>query len=418
LQRSIVRGAHMQADRQDDERPRWHAPPRPAAPPAMPPIAPPPPDPPPRSGGGGATAALRALLLLLVVVLAWTVLRPAVAPAPAPTATATLVTYPRSVPRPEDTVACFHSLTLAPTPAAPAIGREAAEATVREGYDLPFRAKRPGTLADARVVVLGYSWTSFGAPVYQATLEAETRGRVAWLLSFGLTPALEEPASSTARALYALVDATAGGTIDACEAMSGATTASGPLPAISPEDMQRQPIDAALAAVPFPARAAGWLPFAPSASFAQVNRLPRRGGGRLLRDGGGGGRRAGARHQHHQPAAAGDRRARRGAGGARRRARGPLRRSGHATSAHLGGRRRVVSDRGPRAARARPAVSRRRSPRDRRRTALTSAGWCNAARVGALADALRGLAALTGEPDLSVGAASERGLLDWRTIAV
>lgn len=40
-----------------------------------------------------------------------------------------------------------------------------------------------------------------------------------------------------------------------------------------------------------------------------------------------------------------------------------------------------------------------------------------AARVEALADALRGLVGLTGEPDLSVGAASERGLLDWRTIA-
>ncbi len=40
-----------------------------------------------------------------------------------------------------------------------------------------------------------------------------------------------------------------------------------------------------------------------------------------------------------------------------------------------------------------------------------------AARVEALADALRGLVELTDEPDLSVGAALERGLFDWRTIA-
>lgn len=39
-----------------------------------------------------------------------------------------------------------------------------------------------------------------------------------------------------------------------------------------------------------------------------------------------------------------------------------------------------------------------------------------AARVKALGDALRGLVTLTGETDLSVGTASERGPLDWRTI--
>ncbi len=269
---------------------RWHAPPRPRDPFG------PPPSPPAEPRPTGAIAAPRGprarlapalltlALLLLVAGAAWPALHAAVVPPlPAPTMVPpTPTTFPRAIIGAGETPAsCFADLTLIPasTPTPPpAFGVEAAEAAVRTDYDLPFRKKRPGTRVDARLVILGFVWPPSVGPAVRATRAAATVGRVAWLLAFSQTPALDDPvpvaASATAYALYALLDAATGDRIAACEAVgAGATAASGPLPATPAEGEARLSLEAARAAVDFPARVAGWLPFAPTDRFARVERL-------------------------------------------------------------------------------------------------------------------------------------------------
>jgi hypothetical protein len=269
---------------------RWHAPPRPRAPFGPPPSPPAEPRPPgaiaaPRGPRVRLAPALLTLaLLLLIGVAAWPALYAAVVHPPPvpPTTPPTPMTFPRAIPRSGDAPAsCFADLTFAPTATPtvpPAVGPEAAEAAIRADYDLPFRKKRLGTRVDARLVTLGYVGYPVVGPAVRATRAAATQGRVAWLLAFSQTPALDDPvpvaASATAYALYALLDAATGDRIAACEAVgAGATAASGPLPATPAEGEARLSLEAARAAVDFPARVAGWLPFAPTDRFARVERL-------------------------------------------------------------------------------------------------------------------------------------------------
>jgi len=210
-----------------------------------------------------------------------TVMRPEPLPiTPIPTPIST----PRTLPPTANTsTICLYPLTLTQTTAAPTITRDVAEAKVRNDYDLPYHARRLGTLAEARLVALDYTQPAYGAPSIHATQAATMRGRVAWLLSFEETPALDDPAAmppeETSYALYTLIDTTTGSTISACESVGpGATTVGGSLPSTSRESALRQPIDAARAAVSFTAHTAGWLPFVPDISFARVNQLP---GGRV-----------------------------------------------------------------------------------------------------------------------------------------
>lgn len=232
-----------------------------------------------------ATPLLAVVFLGIVAMASVPSLRDVVLPSrPTPTIpVATATARPSPVFRPiATTVNCFSGFTLGPTGLAPVVGREAAEATGRDGYDLPFREGRLGTLIDARLVVLGYTPSSFGAPVIEATHAAEIRGHLAWLFSFARTPALDAPVApaalpprTTAYFLYSLVDARAGGVIQSCDLVGpGAETADGLLPATPVETAVRQSIDTARVAVDFPVRTAGWLPFAASDIFARVNRLP------------------------------------------------------------------------------------------------------------------------------------------------
>ena len=146
----------------------------------------------------------------------------------------------------------------------------------------PLYPGRLGTLIDARLMILGYVAIPFVAPSIQATQAAAVQGRAAWLLSFSRTPPLEAPSApaalppdTTAYFLYTLIDAATGGVIQSCEqAGPSAEVAGQPLPPVPPERALRQPIDAARAAVPFPARAAVWLPFTAAERFARVNHLP------------------------------------------------------------------------------------------------------------------------------------------------
>jgi len=276
--------------RDDRPVPRWHAPPRPrdSTPPAPTPgrepgTPAPVPEPVPAARLRDRLALpLLALALLLVAAL---VLRPAprdetMRPAPLPPTVAP--TPPRVVPLGVPRNNCFANLTLVAADTTLAVGRDAAEATARGGYDLPFRLGRLGTLADARLVTLGYAPDSFGAPVIQATQAAAIAGRLAWVLAFAATPALAVPAApgnasatTMAYAAYALVDAATGAVLQICDvAEDTAAATGGPLPAVPPEGDRRRPVDVARAAVDFPARAATWLPFAPAASFARVDHLP------------------------------------------------------------------------------------------------------------------------------------------------
>jgi hypothetical protein len=278
----------------DDQRaPEWHAPPPPrdltalphaSSPPAA--MTPSPPDtvPPRRFIYRVATPLLAMVLLGIGAVASVPALRDVVLPTRStPTIPVATTARPSPVSRPvATTLHCFTGFTLGPTDLAPVVGREAAEYAVRDGYDLPFREGRLGTLIDAHLVVLGYTRSSFGGPVSEATRAAEIRGRLAWLLSFARTPALNAPVApvplppgTTAYFLYSLVDARTGGFIESCDLVGpGAETADGPLPATPVETAVRQPIDTARIAVEFPVRAAGWLPFAASDVFARINRLP------------------------------------------------------------------------------------------------------------------------------------------------
>jgi len=279
--------------RDDRDMRRWHAPPRPrdiTTPPPAPIRAPATPE----SGPVPVPAArLRdrlapPLLVLVLLLVAALVLRPAprdetLRPAPSPPTVAptsrptTTRVVPLGVPRNN----CFANRTLVAAETTPAIGRDAAEATARGGYDLPFRLGRLGTLADARLVTLGYVPGPFGAPVIQATQAAAIAGRLAWVLAFAATPALAVPAApantaaaTAAYAAYFLVDAATGAVLQTCDVVEDTAAATdGPLPAVPPEGERRRPVDVARAAVAFPARAATWLPFAPAASFARVDRL-------------------------------------------------------------------------------------------------------------------------------------------------
>lgn len=278
--------------RDDRHMPRWHAPPRPrdiTSPQTVPgrehdPPAPVPAPAPAARLRDRLAVPLIALALLLGAAL---VLRPVprgepIRPGPPPTVAPTQrPTPPRVVPLGVPRNNCFANLTLFSSYTAPAVGRDAAEATARGGYDLPFRLGRLGTLAEARLVTLGYAPGPFGAPVIQATQAAAITGRLAWVLAFAATPALDVPAApanaaaaTAAYAAYFLVDAATGAVLQTCNVIEDTAAATdGPLPAVPPEGERRRPVDVARAAVDFPARAATWLPFAPAASFARVDRL-------------------------------------------------------------------------------------------------------------------------------------------------
>ncbi len=231
-----------------------------------------------------APPLLIAMLLLFAALAGWPAVHAVVVhPQPAPTALASPpATRQALVPQADTGIGCFATLTLVEAASTPSIGRDAAEAKARDIYDLPLYPARLGTLIDARLMTLGYAPTSFGAPSIQATQAAAVRDRVAWLLSFSRTPPLDAPSApatlppaTTAYFLYTLIDAATGDVIQSCErAGPSAEVAGQPLPPVPPERALRQSIDAARAAVPFPARAAGWLPFTAADSFARVNHLP------------------------------------------------------------------------------------------------------------------------------------------------
>jgi len=280
--------------RDDRHLPRWHAPPRPrdiTSPQPAPERAPalPEPERPP-----APTARLRArlalpLLVLALLLVAALVLRPAprdetMRPAPSPPTVVPTVRALATVALPPGatTIGCLGVFTLDASAATPAVGRDAAESTARDGYDLPLRLGRLGTLADARLVTLGYLPAPFGAPVIQATQAAAITGRLAWVLAFSMTPALDVPVApagpigaSVAYAAYFLVDAATGTIIQSCEGREGrAGTSSGSAPAVPADGDRRQSIESARSAVDFPVRAATWLPFVPAERFARVSQLP------------------------------------------------------------------------------------------------------------------------------------------------
>lgn len=269
--------------------PRWQAPPRPRE--VLPPTpapgrAPAPPEADPMAAPVGRPRDRLALPLLALALLlgAALVFRPAprdetMRPAPLPPTVAP--TSPPVVrlglPRRD----CFANLTFFSSYAAPTVGRDAAEATVRDGYDLPFRLMRLGTLVDARLVTLGSAPIPFAGPSTQATQVAAITGRPAWVLAFAAVPALDVPAApkyaaaaTTAYAAYFVVDAATPAIIQSCDVVDDTAVATdGPLLAVPSEGERRQPVDVAQATADFPARAATWLPFAPAVSFGRVEHL-------------------------------------------------------------------------------------------------------------------------------------------------
>ena len=279
-----------------DERelPRWQAPPGRRDVPtsySTPSNAPvdPPDDPSLERSPWTNTYLIGSLLTLVLLLLGGMVLLPSLRaedtrPRPLATALAPTRAPAATVFMPPATgpIGCFSTLTLDPIDRSVTVGRDAAEATLRDGYDLPFRLGRLGTLTDARLVTLGYRPPPFVAPMVQATQAASVTGDDAWLLAFARTPPLADPAlparlplETTAYFLYALIDATTGAVITTCNGMgTGAMTEEGPLPSTPMEGDARQTIDAARAAVAFPVRVASWLPFPVVTSFARVSQLP------------------------------------------------------------------------------------------------------------------------------------------------
>lgn len=239
--------------RDDRHLPRWHAPPRPRD------ITPPQPAPeraaalPEPARPPSPTARLRdrlalPLLVLALLLVAALVLRPAprdetLRPAPSPPTVVPTVRALATVALPPGaaTSGCLGVFTHDAATATPAVGRDAAEATARDGDDLPLRLGRLGTLADARLVTLG-------APVSQATQAAAITGRLTWVLTFSKIPALDVPAAPAdptgapvAYAAYSsfLVDAATGRIIRSCAGMEReAGTSSGSAHAV-PADGDR-----------------------------------------------------------------------------------------------------------------------------------------------------------------------------------
>lgn len=240
--------------RDDRHLPRWHAPPRPRdiTPPQPAPeraaALPEPERPPIPTARLRARLALPRLALALLLVAAL-VLRPAprdepTRPAPSPPVVPTV----RALPPGGATSGCLGVFTRDAATATPAVGRDAAESTARDGDDLPLRLGRLGTLADARLVTLGDLPAPFGGPVSQATQAAASTGRLTWVLTFSKIPALDVPAATAdptgapvAYAAYSsfLVDAATGRIIRSCAGMEReAGTSSGSAPAV-PADGDR-----------------------------------------------------------------------------------------------------------------------------------------------------------------------------------
>lgn len=174
---------------------------------------------------------------------------------------------------------------LAAASGSAAISRNDAERRYREGYELPFRASRLATLADARLVNVGTNNSaarSRGTPTPAPT-------RLAWLLSFGRTTPLTRPrparqVSSGQEFIeftYALVDAASGETIAHCDGAGAAAKAGGfELPRPQFEWVSRRSITEAWAAGPSGGRVASWLPFTAAAALGTAITLP--GNGREL----------------------------------------------------------------------------------------------------------------------------------------
>lgn len=277
-------------ERPDGERavPQWQAPPprrdalTPTGTPATraPSVAAPPPAVGVAWADRLAPLALGALLVLVAALAAWPALRAVIAPPPVPTIPVSPTTpQPVVVPPGGQAVICFGTLTLAAAAGPAAVRPAAAEIAARDLVELPSYPGRLGSLVDARLVTLDAVPSSFGAPSIQATQAAAVQGRAAWLLSFVRTPPLDAPfappSDNTAYFLYALVDAATGGVLQVCgQAGAGAEVDGQALPAVPPERLLRQPLAVARSAVPFPVRAAAWLPFTPLADAARVNRLP------------------------------------------------------------------------------------------------------------------------------------------------